>query len=176
MKSSIRVGILGTGEIAVPGMLEAAREVPEIAIVAVGSRSAVRAEEFAATHGIEHARTYDGHIADPLINAVYIVLPPSMHAKWSIRALDAGKHVLCEKPMCLNEIEARQVAAAVESSGRVFMETFHYRHRPFMKRVRDLLNAKVWATLSEQSLVCAFLLGTSRLMTFAASRPLAEER
>jgi predicted dehydrogenase len=66
-----------------------------------------------------------------------------MHAEWSIRALEHGKHVLCEKPMASNESEARAVAAAVRRTGRVYLEAFHYPHHPFAKRVRDLLDTNV---------------------------------
>jgi predicted dehydrogenase len=74
---------------------------------------------------------------------VYITLPNSMHAAWSIRALEAGKHVLCEKPMASNESEAREVASAVEQTGLVYMEAFHFPYHPFAKRVRDLLDTNV---------------------------------
>jgi len=143
MTPALRIGILGTGKIAERALLAPAKDVSEIRVEAVGSRTNERARAYAAANGIERAQSYEELIADPAIDIVYITLPPSMHADWSIRALEAGKHVLCEKPMAANEVEARQVAQAVHQSDLVYMEAFHYPYHPFAKRVRDLLDTHV---------------------------------
>ena len=142
MTAPLTIGILGTGKIAGRALLEPAREVPEVTVDAVASRVLERAQAYADANGIPRACTYEGLIADPGIDIVYITLPPSMHAEWSIRALEAGKHVLCEKPMTSNAAEARQLAAVVHRSDRVWMEAFHYPYHPFAKRVRDMLDTK----------------------------------
>jgi len=142
MTAPLTIGILGTGKIAERALLEPAKEVPEVSVDAVASRVLERAQAYADANAIPRALTYEGLIADPDIDIVYITLPPSMHAEWSIRALEAGKHVLCEKPMTSNAAEAKQLADVVHRSDRVWMEAFHYPYHPFAKRVRDMLDTK----------------------------------
>jgi predicted dehydrogenase len=143
MTTPIRIGILGTGNIAARALLAPAREVPELIVTAVGSRDAQRAETYAAANALARATTYEGLLADSGVDLVYVTLPPSMHAEWSMRALQAGKHVLCEKPLAGNAREAADVAAVVQRTGRVYMEAFHYPYHPFARRVRDLLDTRV---------------------------------
>lgn len=143
MTSRLRIGILGTGNIAARALVEPAKGVPEVVVGAVGSRSPERAQAYAKEHGIHNALTYEALIADPGTDIVYITLPPSMHAEWSIRALEAGKHVLCEKPMTSNEAEAREIARVARRSDCVWMEAFHYPYHPFAKRARDMLDTRV---------------------------------
>jgi len=143
MTSRLRIGVLGTGNIAGRALIEPAKDVPDVVVDAVASRAVERAQAYATKHGIPRALTYEALIADPAIDIVYITLPPSMHAEWSIRALEEGKHVLCEKPMTANEAEAREVARVANRSDRVWMEAFHYPYHPFAKRVRDVLDTRV---------------------------------
>lgn len=142
MSTPIRIGILGTGNIAARALLAPAKEVPEVSVTAVGSRDPGRAQAYAAAQALGRVTSYEGLLEDPNVDVVYITLPPSLHAEWSIRALQAGKHVLCEKPLAANEAEARQVAEVVRRSGRVYMEAFHFPYHPFAKRVRDLLDTR----------------------------------
>lgn len=142
MTLPLTIGILGTGNIAGRALVEPAKEVPEVTVDAVASRLPERARNYANSNVIPRALTYDALIADPGIDIVYITLPPSMHAEWSIRALEAGKHVLCEKPMTSNEAEAREIARVVGRSDRVWMEAFHYPYHPFARRVRDVLDTR----------------------------------
>ena len=142
MTSPLKIGILGTGNIAGRALLEPAKVVPEVTVDAVGSRLTERAHAYAAANGIPRALDYESLIADPAIDIVYITLPPSLHVGWSIRALEAGKHVLCEKPMASNAAEAQTLAGVVQRSDRVWMEAFHYPYHPFAKRVRDLLDTR----------------------------------
>jgi predicted dehydrogenase len=120
--------------------LEGAREADGVEIAAVASRNHERAEQFAREHGIE--RIHDGYealLADPEIEAVYIPLPNAMHIPWTIRALEAGKHVLCEKPMSRHAAEVERAFDIAERQGRVLMEAFMYRHNPQTTRLAELV-------------------------------------
>jgi len=137
----LRIGILGAAAIAPQALIKPAARVPEVTIAAVAARDRPRAEQFARRHGIP--RVHDSYAelveADDL-DAVYIPLPNGLHGAWTVRALAAGKHVLCEKPFTANAEEARTVAAAAAASDRVVMEAFHYRYHPLTARVRQLVD------------------------------------
>jgi predicted dehydrogenase len=116
-----------------------ARAVPRAELVAVAARDRDRAQAFATKHDIGTVYgSYAELLADPDIDAVYNPLPNSLHAEWTIAALEAGKHVLCEKPFSSNAEEAREVAATSERTGRVVMEAFHYRYHPLMGRAVEI--------------------------------------
>jgi D-xylose 1-dehydrogenase (NADP+, D-xylono-1,5-lactone-forming) len=108
--------------------------------VAVASRSAERAEAYAREHGIPRAHgSYEDLLADPEVDAVYVPLPNSMHVEWSIRALEAGKHVLCEKPMSRHPEDVERAFDFAERGGLVLMEAFMWRHHPQLERARELI-------------------------------------
>jgi predicted dehydrogenase len=108
-------------------------------VVAVAARDRARAERFATRHGIDRVHgSYAELLEDPGIDAVYNPLPNGLHAEWTIAALEAGKHVLCEKPFTANADEAREVAAAADRTGLVVMEAFHYRYHPLMCRAVEI--------------------------------------
>jgi predicted dehydrogenase len=138
--STLRVGVLGAARIAPMALIKPAAANPEVEVVAVAARDRQRATSFAAKHGI--ARVHDSYtalVADPEIDAIYNPLPNGLHAPWTIAALEAGKHVLCEKPFAANEGEAREVAAvAAAHPDLVVMEAFHYRYHPFAQRMADI--------------------------------------
>ena len=148
MEPPVRIGILGTGGIAIRALVEPAPAVPDVDVHSVASRQPERAAAFAAAHGIATSTTYEGLLADPDVDVVYVTLPNSMHAEWSIRALEAGKHVLCEKPMSANAVEAQQVTEAVERTGRVYLEAMHYLHHPFYRRIKDVVDSGVLGALT----------------------------
>ena len=126
----IRWGILSTARIA-DRILEGARLSETAQIVAVGSRDLARAQAYAAEKGIERAHgSYEDLLADPDVDAVYIPLPNSMHVPWTIAALEAGKHVLCEKPLTRVPALVDQVFDAAERAQRVLMEAFMWRFHP----------------------------------------------
>jgi xylose dehydrogenase (NAD/NADP) len=109
-------------------------------VVAVGSRDLARAEEFASTWGIDRAYgTYDELLADGDVEAVYIPLPNTMHSEWSIRALEAGKHVLCEKPFSRHVADVERAFDAAEAAGLHLSEAFMYRHHPQTARLAELV-------------------------------------
>lgn len=136
----LRVGILGAAVIAPFALVNPARAMPDVEATAIAARDPVRAEKFAAKHQIPmvHA-TYADLLADPAIDAVYVPLPNNLHAEWSVKALEAGKHVLCEKPMASNVDEARAMAAAAASTGLTLIEAFHYRYHPLAIRARGIV-------------------------------------
>ena len=126
-----RVGILGAAGIAPRAIIEPARRRDDVVIGAIASRRAETAAAYAADHGIPAAHAgYEALLADPTIDIVYNALPPAGHAEWTIKALAAGKHVLCEKPIAMTAAEARSMVAAAEGYGRVLAEAFHDRYHP----------------------------------------------
>jgi predicted dehydrogenase len=136
----VRIGTLGAARITPAALIKPARHVPDVTVSAVAARDPDRARQFAAKHGIPvvHA-SYGALIDDPGIDAIYNPLPNSLHAPWTLRAIEAGKHVLCEKPFTSNAAEAEQVAAAAKTSGLVVMEAFHYRYHPLARRMLDVV-------------------------------------
>jgi D-xylose 1-dehydrogenase (NADP+, D-xylono-1,5-lactone-forming) len=140
MADAVKWGIISTADInrkVIPG----AHASPKVELVAVASRDQARADEYAKTWEIERAfGTYEALLADPEIEAVYISLPNTMHCDWSIKALEAGKHVLCEKPLSRH---AEQVVAAFDAAdrtGRLLSEAFMYRHNPQTRRAKELVD------------------------------------
>jgi predicted dehydrogenase len=136
----MRWGLLSTARI--NGMiLAAAAAEPRIPVVAVGSRDRATAEAYAREHGIEQAHgSYDALLADPEVDAVYVSLPNALHHEWTLRALAAGKHVLCEKPYSRRPAEVEEAFDAAARAGRVLMEAFMYRHHPQTRRVQELVD------------------------------------
>ena len=135
----VRWGILSTADIN-NKLLAGAAESPDVEVVAVGSRELARAEQFAQRHGILQAYgSYDELLADPAVEAVYIPLPNTMHCEWSIRAVEAGKHVLCEKPMSRHTGDVEKAFDAAEREGRFLTEAFMYRHHPQTARLVELV-------------------------------------
>jgi predicted dehydrogenase len=109
-------------------------------VAAVAARDMARAEAYALRHGLERAYgSYEELLADPDIDAVYNPLPNSLHGPWTLRAIEAGKHVLCEKPFASNADEAAQVARAASASGLVVMEAMHYRYHPLTQRLTEVV-------------------------------------
>ncbi len=109
---------------------------------AVGSRDEARARQYAQEWGIPKAyASYEALLADPEIDVIYNSLPNSLHAEWTIRALQAGKHVLCEKPMTIRLEEIDAVAEAAQKAGKIVAEAFMYRHHPQTIQVKELIDA-----------------------------------
>jgi predicted dehydrogenase len=130
----LRFGLLSTARIN-RRILESGAEV-----VAVASRDEARARAYARENGIARAYgSYDALLADPGVDAVYISLPNSMHVDWSVRALEAGKHVLCEKPLSRQPAEVERAFDAAERAGVVLMEGFMWRHTPQTQKLLELL-------------------------------------
>jgi predicted dehydrogenase len=136
----LRFGILGAARIAPMALIRPAKRVAEASVVAIAARDGAKARAFASKHGIPRVLdSYDALLADPDIDAIYNPLPNGLHCEWTIRALRAGKDVLCEKPIASNAQEAQQMADAARETGRVLVEAFHWRYHPLAARVKDLL-------------------------------------
>jgi xylose dehydrogenase (NAD/NADP) len=135
----VRWGLLSTARIN-KAILDAAGQGERAEVVAVASRDQERAGAYAREHGIARAHgSYDGMLEDDDVEVVYVSLPNSLHVEWSIRALDAGKHVLCEKPLGRGAADVARAFDAAEGNGRLLMEAFMYRHHPQTKTAAALV-------------------------------------
>jgi predicted dehydrogenase len=138
----LRIGCLGAARIVPAALVKPARSVPGVVVTAVAAREGNRAREFAAKHHIPTAYgSYAELLADPGLDAIYNPLPNGLHGVWTIRALEAGKHVLCEKPFTANAEEAEHVAQAAERTGLVVMEAFHWRYHPLAARMLEIIDS-----------------------------------
>ena len=140
----VRWGVLGTADIArgqtIPGMLQA----EHVELFAIAGRKIEKAKQYQEEFGFRKAYgSYDELLADPEVQAVYIPLPNDLHCEWTVRALKAKKHVLCEKPLAVSGAQAREMFDAAEKNGVMLMEAFAYLHSPFVKAVKEELDAGV---------------------------------
>src|SRR4051794_31856592 len=139
-KEAGKWGIVSTADInrkVIPG----AKESDKVELVGVASRTQERADAYAKEWEIPKAYgSYEALLADPEIEAVYISLPNTMHAEWSIKSVEAGKHVLCEKPFTRHPEEVEASWDAADRAGRLLSEAFMYRHHPQSKRLRQLID------------------------------------
>jgi xylose dehydrogenase (NAD/NADP) len=160
MNATVRWGFLSTANIN-DKLLAGAAESDRVDVVAVASRDAARAEAYARERGIGRAYgSYEELLADPDVEAVYISLPNSLHVEWSIRALEAGKHVLCEKPLSRRPQDVERAFDVAEQSDRLLMEAFMYRHNPQTAKLEELVGGGA--------------IGRLRLVRAAFSFPLAD--
>ena len=154
----VRWGILSTARIN-EAVLAGARQTDRAEVVAVASRDAARAENYARQHGIERAHGgYEALLEDADVEAVYVSLPNSQHAEWSIRALEAGKHVLCEKPFGRHPAEVEHAFDTAERAGRVLMEAFMYRHHPQTRTLEEVVASGAIGELRQLRALFSFTL------------------
>ena len=138
----LRVGVLGAAKIVPSALVKPAKNNPDVQVAAVAARDPQRAAAFAAKHGIATVHpSYEALLADASLDAVYIPLPNGLHGHWTIAALAAGRHVLCEKPFTANADEAQLVADAAAASGLVVMEAFHWRYHPVAARMVEIVRS-----------------------------------
>ena len=136
----MRIGVLGAARIVPTALLRPAEDTPGVTVAAVAARDPRRAEDFAAAHAIATVHgDYASLVEDDSLDAVYVALPASLHARWSIAALEAGRHVLVEKPFASNATEAREMVDASERTGRYLVEAFHWRYHPLAQRMLDVV-------------------------------------
>ncbi len=144
---AVRVGVLGAANIA-RSFISGVKPSTRVVVAAVASRTAEKAERFARETGVPRFHSsYEALLADPEIDAIYNPLPNSLHAEWSIRACDAGKHVLCEKPLCTSGDEARAMFAAARKSGVHLVEGYPYLAQPQTISLLELLDSGAIGTL-----------------------------
>jgi len=138
----IRIGILGCAEVAKYALIAPVREVTGLTVSAIAGRDAARAAVYAREQGVPHVyRDYQALIDSDEVDLVYVALPNSHHCEWSIRALERGKAVLCEKPLASNAREAAQMTDAARKSGKPLIEAFHFRYHPLARRLGELMAA-----------------------------------
>ena len=136
----LRWGILSTANIGMKKVIPGIQKADRCEVVAIGSRDEDVAKAAAERLGIPRAYgSYEELLADPDVDAVYIPLPNHLHAEWTIAAARAGKHVLCEKPLAMNAVEAQTMVDACSSAGVRLMEAFMYRLHPSWEAVRELV-------------------------------------
>jgi len=139
--NALRIGVLGAAKIA-RAFCDGVRPSSKVTVAAVASRDAAKGKAFARETGIPQVHaTYDALLADPAIDAIYNPLPNNLHAQWSIRAAEAGKHVLCEKPLATSATDARAMFDAARRNGVYLVEAYPYRAQPQTLKMRELLGA-----------------------------------
>ena len=136
----VRFGIISTAKIALNRHIPAAKAAKKAQITAISSRGDAKAREAAEKHGIaKWYGSYEALLKDPDIDAVINPLPNSMHCEWTIKAAEAGKHILCEKPLAVSTKEARQMIAAAKANNVVLVEAFTHRFNPHLRLARKLI-------------------------------------
>lgn len=137
---SLRIGILGAARVATYAMILAAKDVSGVEVVAVAARDPMRAKNYADDHGIPKVYPdYQALIEADDIDAVYNALPPNLHARWSIAAVEAGKPVLCEKPFALNAADVEAMLDAEARCAKLIMEAQHTYYHPRHARIREIV-------------------------------------
>lgn len=148
MSETLKWGILGTARI-VRKTIPALQETKNGEVVGIASRTEQRAQEYAERHGVPQAfGSYEAMLASPEIDAVYIPLPNTLHREWILKALDAGKHVLCEKPLVMSAAEGLEIAQKADETGLKVLEGFMYRFHPRFERLQELLQQSVVGKLT----------------------------
>ena len=157
----VRIGILGASSFAPTTMINPAIGYRDVVVAAVASRDQPSADEFAAKYNIAKAYgSYEALIDDPDLDAIYVLVPTSMHGKWTKLALAAGRHVLVEKPFTANAAEAREIADLSAKSDRVVMEAIQFRHHPLTRRVEEIIASGELGTLRRVDVTLCVLLPT----------------
>ena len=158
MQKTVNWGVLGAAAIATGRTMPALNEAPSATLLALASRDSAKGQAVAQALGVPRVYSrYEELLADPDIDAVYVPLPNQLHFEWSVRALEAGKHVLCEKPLCLTAEHVAQLCAVRDRTGRHIEEGFGFRNHPQWARLNELLAGNaigavraVHATLAKQ--------------------------
>ncbi|KUM54801.1 Gfo/Idh/MocA family protein [Rheinheimera sp. EpRS3] len=145
----IRIGLLGAARISDKAIFQPLKQLDGFVLQAVAASTSERARQYAGAHGILHvADSYQALLERDDIDLIYNALPPSEHAHWTIKALEHGKHVLCEKPFAMDAIEAQTMVQAAQTSGKLLLEAFHYRFHPLFVEVMRLVQAGTIGTIS----------------------------
>ena len=142
MKKTMNWGVLGAAAIATGRTMPALLEAPSATLLALASRDLGKGRTVARTLGIERVYgTYDALLADPDIDVVYVPLPNQLHFEWAMKALEAGKHVLCEKPLCMTAAQVATLCEVRDRTGKHIEEGFGFRNHPQWFKLNELLTA-----------------------------------
>lgn len=141
-KGTVKWGVMGTAGIASWGTIPGMQKAKGCELYAIAGRSLEKAQAYKERFGFEKAyKGYEALLSDPEVEAVYIPLPNDIHCEWVIKALNAHKHVLCEKPLAMNECELRRMFAAARENGVILMEAFAYLHSPYIARLKEIISS-----------------------------------
>lgn len=141
-KGTVKWGVMGTAGIASWGTIPGMQKAKGCGLYAIAGRSLEKAQAYKESFGFEKAyKGYDALLSDPEVEAVYIPLPNDIHCEWVIKALNAHKHVLCEKPLAMNEGELRRMFAAARDNGVILMEAYAYLHSPYICRLKEIISS-----------------------------------
>ena len=159
MGRKVAWGVLSTAKIGTEHVIPATQRGELSTVAAIASRDGSRARAVADRHGIGRAYgSYEELLADPAVEAVYNPLPNHLHVPWSVKAMEAGKHVLCEKPVGLDAEDARKLADAAARTGRLVAEAFMVRHHPQWRTARDIaLGGRIGEARAVQTLFSYYL-------------------
>jgi len=139
MTDTLRWGLLSTARIN-RKLIPAIRESPRAELVSVASRSQSRANQYATAWSIPQAHgSYEALLEDPDVDVIYVSLPNSFHAEWTVKALESGKHVLCEKPLALSVAECNRIIEASQANGVIAMEAVMYLYHPILHKAKDMV-------------------------------------
>ncbi len=156
-QSPVRIGVLGAARVVPCGLVQPAAAVPGVQVRAIASRTLARAQALAAKLQIPLARgAYEQVLDDPDIDAIYVALPPARHAPWVRKALDAGKHVLCEKPLTPTAAVAEELVRHASARGLVLQEAMHVQFLRTLRRQRDLVASGALGRLLHVDSCCRF--------------------
>jgi predicted dehydrogenase len=159
MNEPVRWGVLGCAQIAINRVIPGMQGADLTVLTTIASRSLAKAQETAARSGVSRAYgSYEELLADPDVEAVYIPLPNGLHAEWSIKAMRAGKHVLCEKPISIDAAEAREIQAVRDETGLFCLEAFAYRFNPVVAEAFRIARSGVLGKLRFVHTVSTFLM------------------
>ncbi len=135
----IRMGIIGAAGIAGRALVDPARSVDDVEVVGVAARDPARAAAFVDKNGLGKVYpSYQALLEDSSLDSVYVPLANSLHAQWSVAALEAGHNVLCEKPLASNAKQAQEMVSIADQKKRVLVEAFHWRYHPVAERMIEL--------------------------------------
>ncbi len=156
MSEPVKWGVLGNANIARKCVIPAIQRSSNGTVRALATRFPERAWPVAAEHGIEHIYDgYDALLEDPDVEAIYVPLPNHLHHPWTLKALNAGKHVLCEKPLACDAEQAQEMVEAAEDNGLLLMEALMYRFHPRSRRIKEMVDGGAIGTpVSVQAAFC----------------------
>jgi predicted dehydrogenase len=159
----VKLGILGASKIVPQAILEPAKKISELQIAAIASSDFARGQDFASVHGIPKAyETYQALLDDDRINAVYIALSNDLHAEWIVKAANAKKHVLIEKPICLTQYDFDKIKYAITANNVILHEAIMVRHHPWQSKIKELIHTNAFGAVKKLATNFTYTLSATR--------------